>query len=723
MILRAIAISFTAGIAFASASAYAQTEEYLEEIIVTASKHGEQRLLDVPLPISAFSGEDIERGGASSLADFINVAAGLTQTSVNPGNNVIQIRGISSLFGDPTVGLYLDDVPFATVVNLEFPEVPSFDLQSVEVLRGPQGTLYGASSQGGTVIVRTRDANTSEFEGKLDVSGSSISDGEESWSIDSAVNLPIVQEKFGVRLVAGIHETGGWVDDSSIGAEDVNDVTVSNYRIKAKFTPTESLEVRFGAWFQELEADGFNVADENLDRPQGSLVAAGTPLTGVTSEFADYDYDVYNLAIEYEFDRFSFYSATSWLEFEEQIFDSLFLNPDPAGFSFSASFDNRTVENFSQEFRLVSGPDSRFGWTVGALFNDNETTFLFSPAPGIPGVVDEFVKSESWAIFGEVTWGLSDAVDLTLGLRYFEDERTDTELPTSLSVPFLQLAGVPETRDATFTTVQPKLNLSWRPNDDSLVYFNAARGFRSGIIQPGGVVALNALFGFIVALDIDEETLWSYEIGTKGIAASGWLRYELAAYYIDWEDIQIFGAEPGVGIAFAFSGPSADAYGLDWSLSYTTSIDGLTLSTTGNINSSEYAEEAFFTDINGRVGVSGVTDGDVIFNVPDFTMSAAVDYEFDWPSLGGMGLIMLEVQHNSERKDIANSGFGDENTFVNARFGLDRDNYGIYLFGRNLTDESGAMFPTSAEAASLGSTLASRPQPRTLGIGLNWNFD
>lgn len=117
-----------------------------------------------------------------------------------------------------------------------------------------------------------------------------------------------------------------------------------------------------------------------------------------------------------------------------------------------------------------------------------------------------------------------------------------------------------------------------------------------------------------------------------------------------------------------------------------------------------------------------VAGGDVIFNVPKFSAALALDYEFDWASLGGRGLVMLELQHNSSRKDVANGTFGNANTFVNVRFGLERDSYGIYVYGRNLSDESGAMFPTNAEAASLGSGLASRPQPRTFGIGVNWHF-
>ena len=709
----------------ASAPALSQEEassQVIEEIVVTASKRGEQQIQDIPLPITAFSGEDIERGGAATVGDFINRTPGLTQTPVNPGNNVIQIRGISSLFGDPTVGLYLDDVPFATVVNLEFPEIPSFDLNSVEVLRGPQGTLYGASSQGGTVVVRTMDASTTEFEAKVNASGATIKGGEGSYSFNGAVNLPVVEDRFGVRLTAGVHEIGGWVDDSSIQAEDVNDATLTNFRVKATLTPTDRLEMRFGAWFQDLDADGFNVTDDSLDRPLGARLVAGAPLTGVDEEFADYDYEVYNLAVEYDFDAVSLYSATSWMAFEEQIYDGQLLNLDPATFAFSAAYDNRTVENLSQEVRLVSNADGRLAFTLGALFNDNETTFLFSPGPKVPGIVDEVVESQSWAVFGELTWSFTDTVDATVGLRYYEDEREDTELPESLSTAFLQLTGIPTTREAKFTSVQPKFNLSWQPNDDHLVFLNAARGFRSGIVMPGGVVALNALFGFFVDLDVNEESLWNYEVGAKGVLADGRLNYELAAYYIDWQNIQIFGAEPGVGIAFAFSGPDAEVYGLDWAMRYATDVEGLTLSATGNVNQSEYASESAFTDVNGRVAVSGVAGGDVIFNVPKFSTALALDYEFDWASLGGRGLVMLELQHNSSRKDVANGTFGNANTFVNVRFGLERDSYGLYVYGRNLSDESGAMFPTNAEAASLGSGLASRPQPRTFGVGVNWRF-
>ena len=705
-----------------AATAVAQSPGVLEEIIVTASKRGEQRLMDIPLPITAFSGEDIEREGASSLTDFINRTPGLTLTPVNPGNTVIQIRGVSSLFGDPTVGLYLDDVPFATVVNLEFPEVPTFDLASVEVLRGPQGTLYGASSQGGTVIVRTQQASTTDFEAKVDLTGAATQDGDESWAAKGAVNVPVVENVLGLRLMAGIEETGGYVDDSSTGEDDINDVTLENYRAKLTWTPLERMEVRLGAWFQELDADSSNIADSDLDRPLGAFLEEWSDETGVNSEFAEFSYDVYNFVVEYEFDAFSVYSASSYLDFEEEIFDASAIIPDPDNFPFSASYDNRTVENFSQEIRLVSKGEGMLHWTLGGLYNDNETSFLFSPGPSLPGVVDEEVESESWAIFGELTWGLRDDLDVTVGLRYFEDDRTDTELPASLSTQFLEIAGIPTTREASFDTWQPKFNVSWRPNDDTLLYVNAARGFRSGLIQPGGVVALNALSGFFPPLSIDEETLWSYDLGAKGTAFDSRLSYDLAVYFIDWQDIQLFGAEPGVGIAFAFEGPDAEVYGIDWALTYVTALEGLTLSTTGNINSAEYVEDGIYTDPNGRVAVSGVQDGDRIFNVPEYSYSVSADYEFDWSALEGRGIASLELQYNSKREDIANGTEGDSNTFLNTRFGLEKERYGVYLFGRNLTDESGAMFPTAAESASLGSQLASRPQPRTFGVNVKVNY-
>ena len=720
----ALNVALVLGSLIASQHLAAQPSDQLEEIVVTATKRGEQNLMDVPLPVTAFFGEDIERQGSNTLTDFINRAPGLTLTPLNPGNTVIQIRGVSSLFGDPTVGLYMDDVPFSTVVNLEFPEVPTFDLASVEVLRGPQGTLYGASSQGGTVIINTMDADTSEFSGKLNMSGSYTEDGDPSYGLKGAINIPVVEDVLGLRFVAGIDETGGFVDDSSLDKKNVNDTTLENYRAKLTWTPTERLRIRGGVWLQELEADGFNVADDDLDRPQGATTLFYADRTGVTSEFADYDYDVYNLVVEYEFESFDIYSATSYLEFEEQIFDSTLINDDGTGnIAFSVAYDNRTIENISQEIRLVSRNDGPLQWTLGGLYNDNETTFLFSSGPDNPGIVDELVESESWAVFGELTWSmLDDRLDITGGLRYYEDDRTDTELPTSLSAIFLEFAGVPATREASFDTWQPKLNVSYRPNDETMVYFNAARGFRSGIIQPGGVVALNGLNGFFPLLSIDEEPLWSYDVGAKGVLLGSRLSYDVAVYYIDWEDIQLFGAEPGVGIAFSFAGPDAEIYGIDWDVTYATTLDGLTLSTTGNINSAEYVGDGVYVDPNGRVGDSGVSDGDRIFNVPEYTFSAAADYIFDWASLGGTGVANIEIQYNSKREDIANNAEGDSNTFLNARFGLEKDSYSVYLFGTNLTNEDGSLFPVAAEQCALGAAFTSRAQPRTIGINLAFNF-
>jgi iron complex outermembrane receptor protein len=705
------------------ASVSAQGAE-IEEVVVSATKRGEQALMHVPLAVSAFSGEQLERTGATRMSDSLLSAPGVTISDVNPGNQVIQIRGISSVFGDGTVGLYLDDVPFAAIVNLEMPQVPTFDLDRIEVLRGPQGTLYGASSQGGTVRVLTRDPDLSALGGKVDASYAFMEGGDPSRRIDAALNIPLIENVLGLRLTAGLNEIGGFIDDPSTGREDINDVSLKNYRAKLKYAPNDRLMMKVSAWRQDLDADGPTSADDHLRRPFGAIF----PAAGLRKEFAEFSYDAYNFVIEYELPGMLIYSASSYLQFDERQIDlSTFV------------LDDRDISNFSQEVRLTSRSRGPLGWTLGAYYNDNETHFLFALNPfgvpdAIPGLpvnfvaVDQVDNSRSYAVFGEGTWStLNDTLAITAGLRYFKDERRNLER-SAYSIGFLDALALPNPRRAEFDTVQPKLNISYRPSGARHYYLNVARGFRSGLLQPAASLASGLVTPVpaIAPSEIQEESLWTYEVGAKLTTAGGRLSVDAAAYFNDWSDIQIFAAFPPLPdtlpIAFAYNGDTARAIGIDLALSVQVT-DALELSLSGNVNESKYTADAMYVDPNGVVAPGLIRDGDPIVYVPEWTFGGTLTWRPKLPFLDAEGFVYLDVRHNAERHDPSIPAVSDANTFVNLRVGFERKRVGVYLFAENLLDESGSLFPVSPESAVVGSSFEPRPLPRTVGLNLKWHLD
>ena len=194
----------------------------LEEVIVTALRR-EQSLLQAPIAVSAFDGDFLEDIGAHQLADFLLGAPGTTIVDTGTGDTQIYIRGMSSLHGDGAVGYYLDEVPFGFLGLSHVPDVRTFDLDRIEVLRGPQGTLYGASSLGGTVRIITNDPVFNEFQGKVDVFGSGSRDGGDNYGVKAAVNVPLLDDRLAMRLVATTETYDGWLDEPLFGEEKVND--------------------------------------------------------------------------------------------------------------------------------------------------------------------------------------------------------------------------------------------------------------------------------------------------------------------------------------------------------------------------------------------------------------------------------------------------------------------------------------------------------------------
>jgi outer membrane receptor protein involved in Fe transport len=272
---------------------------FAEEVTVTALKRGEQRLVDIPLAVTAVGGDELEEIGAQSIADVIQTAPGATAYESGPGANVPQIRGISATSGDSPIGYYLDEMPFALVGTYVAPDVSMFDLERVEILRGPQGTLYGDGALGGVVRFITRDPDLQAIDAKGDLSYSTYSGGEENYTANAAVSVPIAKNVFAIRATASYRSLGGWVDSPYFG-ENINPQTFETYRVKALVRPLDRLRITASAWFNRTEADGTNDANDE------GIIEAPIRQPSETS------YDLYSAVIEYEADAFSLISASSY---------------------------------------------------------------------------------------------------------------------------------------------------------------------------------------------------------------------------------------------------------------------------------------------------------------------------------------------------------------------------------------------------------------------------
>lgn len=660
----------------------------LDEIVVTAQRR-EERLLEVPIAISAVTSELLEDAGAAQLSDILDSTPGVGIVDDGSGTQFIQIRGINSTYGNAPVGYYLDEMPFSYIGNTQLPDVRTYDLERIEILRGPQGTLYGEGSIGGTIRILTKDPNLDSFQAGIDLDGAGTTDGEESYAARGMVNVPVKEGVAALRLVASYEDYGGWVDNSVTGIEDQNGREVDNYRGKFRWAPTEDLDIVLSAWHTKHDAVG------NSE----SLPDRTTP---VNPDAVEMEYDLYSAIIRYSFGGVDLVSATSYMEYSNDYVSEFFAAP-------FTIFEDQDL--LAQELRLTSTGDGAFRWTAGLFYRDIDRRTLTNLA-AFAITQDQTQESQSWAVFGEATWSLLDRrLDLTVGARYFEDDRVFREPVSPAQLALIQafypdFTGSAETK---FDTFNPRFNVAYRVNDDWLVYGNVAKGFRTGQVQPVISLFLSARAGVRIPTSIDPEELWSYEIGTKGSFMDGRAVLESAVYYNDWKDIQtLVVLNPTPRVAGLVNGGTARTVGIEASLTLQP-VDNLTLQFAGGYVDAQYTQAITGTPVQ---------DGDPIVGVPDTTLAASATWR--WPLAASFGgFVRGGVQYTSEREDPA-SGFqpSDSTTTVDLRLGLEGGAWGAYLYGDNLTDEDGAI-----DASLTGPDgLATRFRPRTYGLNLRYNF-
>ena len=676
----------------------------LEEIVVTALRRGDQVASETPIAVTALAGERLEHIGANSLIDYIQLAPGASMLESVPGLNVIQMRGVSAGVGESNVGMYLDEMPFSYINQASKPDVRAFDLERVEVLRGPQGTLYGAGAIAGVIRAIAKDPVLDAVQFKADVSGSSTTDGEDNSEINVALNIPIVEDRLAVRLVGMFEDQSGWIDLSNLGIDDANDTEVSNFRLKVLGQATDNLTITFLGWMSRIETG--NSPSSFDDRTSDNFL-------DLTS---DLDYDMYNLKFDYEGNGFDFVSSTSLQSVETELVSEFF------GFPLTSLLD---PEGLTQEFRLHSTSDSDWQWTTGVFYRESDQVqSQDSPILAVFGLDPVLQEDdvESWAAFGEVTRIFANGkADVTVGLRYFEEDRTTTNLfPVRSTMPIMN----------SFDALTPRFNVSYRPTDDSMVYFNYGQGFRSGINQFPLSLSGAAAFGLHLPSAADEEILDSFEIGLKGKFFDDRLTVDATVFTLEWDDLQlvvpvVLGALGGV-----VNAAKAESTGVELAVSW-RATDNLTLGINGSVNNAEVSSDvvidaAVLDPVTGAP--SGLTTpvqlfsaGDPLNNVPEYTVSTTLDYSRELGGTGWLGVVNLIAQHNANLES-RNSGLvnvSEDITRTDFRVGAENENWGIYLFADNLFDEDRATSPPAPPT-----TLESgRLRPRTIGLNLKYRYE
>ena len=668
----------------------------IDEIVVTASKR-EQSLQDVPISITAITGEKLEQAGIQNIVDLSYAVPNLSVTEFGgPGGSLIIIRGAGNVRGSsPLTGVYLDEAA-VSILPIAALDLQAIDLQRVEVLRGPQGTLYGQGSVGGTVRFITSDPTFDGINGSMGWSGYGTKKGGTSNELTGVANLPVIDDVLAFRVAATYKDTAGWIDQPAAGAEDINDSELSNIRIKGLWQASDDMTVKATVIRHRNNAGGNTV---NLG-PRGDSNFQSSVDRSLINRITD-DYDLYNLTVNYDLGFASLISASSYVDIEKlqagynaQVVTLAALPTAPLGVLLP---DYRSeAEVFTQEVRLGSNDnDSSFDWTLGVFYSDSDIDAGFSsvelagPITVTAGGSNNNDLSETVAYFGELSYAFTDRLTLGVGTRYFEDDREQRNLISGL------------TQKETFDKLSSKAYLSFSLTEDATLYTSVAEGFRSGGFNSPGVPAY------------EPESMLTYEFGVKAMLFDRRLNTELALFYSEYKDYQAQTIDLSVAPSFITKNPGdVDIQGVEWNVDW-AATEQLLVGFSGSITDAEIAK------INSLPATLIVGDSPDL--VPEYNYSLKIDYSFDW-SGATPGVVRIDYNRQGPTVSInRTAGWlppvvkSEPINFLNAYVGAEWDSIGIELFGRNLLDEDEA---TTAALTGIGT----QARPRTVGIRLNYSF-
>jgi len=677
----------------------------LEEVVVTAQKR-QERLQEVPISISVLGGKDLDQSSYQGVTDALNTVPGVSATTSSQGGGTqIVIRGVGAaaptLYGASTVAFYLDSVPFGFVKEAFLPDPNVFDLQRIEVLRGPQGTLYGANAENGVVRVLTNEANLNEFELKAREQTSTTDGGAGNYGGDVAINVPLIEGKLAVRGVVDYQNLSGWIN-GPVGTH-LNDAELRSYRFKLNAQPTDALSIGFSVWSTR---DDYGAAPTSTD---------SRTISAVLPEPISADYNTYDLKLGYQLEDFSISSATSYLGYTDRgALDLGIYGVCCAVLRGIPIFTGFYSNIFSEELLLNSAPANVWHWTAGAFYRDGRDR-TFQNIPGIDlAPFDVRDSSRSYAVFGQIGRRfLSNQFEWTLGLRYFHDDVATQELVQGQGLPNVPLVH----ESASFNPVTPRAVLTWYPNRDWTLYASFSEGFRSGFPQNPTIAETGAKLP-----PAKPDKLYNYEFGAKADFLEHHISVDTSVYYIKWKDIQQSITVPyshGLSIAALINAASASGPGVDFAVT-ARPFAGLELGVTLGWNDLTVDTDVF------SGGDLLFAKGDRLDYSPQYTGGASAAYDF---GLGGdwSGRFSVSGNYTSKQTDhLLNGAFGRINVNVGNSILTARTELAIQspvhwraaLFVDNLTNNYGAT-PAFGFASP---ELDPRFRPRTAGLQVDYKY-
>src|SRR5215469_5256216 len=742
----------------------------LQEVVVTAQKR-EEKLFDVPMGVTAITSDELQRQQLTSLTDLASQVPGLSLTQLQPGQTRLTLRGQNVGGVGSTVTTYIDDTPFGSSNALAngygfSGDFDTWDLQRVEVLRGPQGTLYGAGSEGGLLKYVTNAPDPTKFAAAAQVGGEEVAGGEAGGSGRGMINTPI-GGRAAFRLSGYYSRLPGYIDDPSLGEKDINHGYRAGLRAALLFNLTDDLSIRLNALGQNLHTNGSPGTDVvgarnlTLTPPANQLQPQNGDLDQqrFINQPNTFKYRIYSGTLNWNIGWGTFSSITSYgttdqngLSDETSVaaapgagpktptFGNVVTSllplvppPPPAGATNVAGLAETEVINikkWTQEFRLASRAGQTLEWQVGAFYTHESSTLdqtlpvfyiptmVYAPLPqslGGPSLENASLDAlyKEWAAFAQVTYHFSPQWDLALGGRWSENKQSANESTSGLllqSPPKPPMITSGDSTDTDFTySVAPR----WHVSSDTMVYGRIATGYR-----PGGPNDLPPNAPPSIPRQYQADKTTNYELGVRTDLLDRRLSVDVAAFLVDWKKIQLFEfvqvpGQPGFGINA--NGGTARTKGLEWTLGLTPAT-GLTLTLTGAYVDSYLTSAA--PDAGGN-------DGDQLPYVPKLSTSLDGAYTWrafsDYNAFAGAAFNYIGSRFNDFSTTAGATGLQPNprpelpsyNT-VNLRAGLDSGRWTFELYGKNVGNTRGIAYYVNAGTPNFGGAV-NYVVPRTLG--------
>jgi outer membrane receptor protein involved in Fe transport len=728
-------------LALAVSSAYAQEKEVaaekLEQVVVTAQKRV-QTTVDVAQSMTVVTGASLEKEQAVGFSDYLKLVPGMQLVQGTQGAGRLVLRGINTGGVASTVAVYVDETPFGSSSGLVNGAVlagdfDTFDMSRIEVLRGPQGALYGASSLGGLLKFVTNEPRTDKFQMRVRLGASSVDGGGKGQKANVMVNAPI-SDTVAFRASGSFNKNPGFIDSIGTGGSDVqNDINNSKNssgRASLMFKPSSTFSLRLSAIQQNIETNQPSTVESD---PNTLQTLYGRP-TG--SQFVpvmrNVKYNVYNGTASWDLGSANLTSSTSFSKQNQTLRDDATVNLSGLIKQIFGTANelylgqNTNSQKATQEVRLSSNTPGTVDWLAGAFYTNEKGLIHQTYVPVTPGTLNLITTMPNLALidlnstyrevagFGNATVHFGDRYDVDLGARYSQNKQEANQVGSGA------LVGVTNNKanssESVFTySVAPKIKF----NDRTAVYARLAKGYR-----PGGpnVLPPNAPAGTPATYQAD--TVRSSEIGFKTMTADGMFGFEAAAFHINWMNIQLFAVVNNFGVNVNGVGATSDGFEFT---ATAQPMRGLRLSANGAYSNAR---------LDGTTSpIVGGVSGDKLPFSPKLSLGLNADYR--WPA-GSVGTAYVggSVRHLSDQAGGFDNTYRTANgkqrelaaySVIDAHAGLEMGSWSLDAYVKNLNN-SDAKTSTSglkANGANIypnGAMMTGVITPRTIGLSLTKEF-